>query len=200
MKNVALKVALGLSLASAAALAQGVFVGVEGDYSFGSKLKVKRGDGSKDSIKKAQPGLGIKAGYDFDVARVYGAYIYDFKVKKTANDEDKSVAEWKTHKFIVGADYTPSVAKDLKLVLGGYTGFSKLKMDVFDTHDGSEKGNATGWILGARVGAEYSINENNAVEFGLKADRTDYGKINKFNLVDIKETNLGLYMGYTYKF
>ncbi len=73
-------------------------------------------------------------------------------------------------------------------------------MDVFDTHDGFEKGNATGWILGARVGAEYSINENNAVEFGLKADRTDYGKISKFNLVDIKETNVGLYMGYTYKF
>ena len=200
MKNIVLKVALGLSLASAAALAQGAFVGVEGDYSFGSKLKVKRSDGSKDSIKKAQPGLGIKAGYDFDVARVYGAYIYDFQAKKSLGDEDGTVIKWKTHKFIVGADYTPSVAKDLKLVLGGYTGFSKLKMDVFDTHDGSEKGNATGWILGARVGAEYSINENNAVEFGLKADRTDYGKISKFNLVDIKETNLGLYMGYTYKF
>ena len=199
MKNVVLKVALGLSLASAVALAQGAFVGFEGDYSFNSNLTAKSDNGKSKAIK-AQPGLGIKAGYDFDVARVYGAYIYDFKVKKTANDEDKSVAEWKTHKFIVGADYTPSVAKDLKLVLGGYTGFSKLKLDVFDTHDGSEKGNTTGWILGARVGAEYSINENNAVEFGLKADRTDYGKINKFNLVDIKETNVGLYMGYTYKF
>lgn len=200
MKNVVLKVALGLSLASAAALAQGAFVGVEGDYSFGSKLTVKGDDGSKIKFKKAQPGLGIKAGYDFDVARVYGAYIYDFQAKKSLGDEDGTIIKWKTHKFIVGADYTPSVAKDLKLVLGGYTGFSKLKMDVFDTHDGSEKGNATGWILGARVGAEYSINENNAVEFGLKADRTDYGKINKFNLVDIKETNVGLYMGYTYKF
>ena len=200
MKNVVLKVALGLSLASAAALAQGAFVGVEGDYSFGSKLKVKKVNGSKDSIKKAQPGLGIKAGYDFDVARVYGAYIYDFQAKKSLGNEDGTVVKWNTHKFIVGADYTPSVAKDLKLVLGGYTGFSKLKLDVFDTTDGSEKGNATGWILGARVGAEYSINENNAVEFGLKADRTDYGKINKFNLVDIKETNVGLYMGYTYKF
>ena len=199
MKNVVLKVALGLSLASAAALAQGAFVGFEGDYSFGSNLTAKS-DNGKSKAKKAQPGLGIKAGYDFDVARVYGAYIYDFKVKKTANDEDKSVAEWKTHKFIVGADYTPSVAKDLKLVLGGYTGFSKLKMDVFDTHDGSEKGNSTGWILGARVGAEYSINENNAVEFGLKADRTDYGKISKFDMIDAKETNVGLYMGYTYKF
>ena len=200
MKNVVLKVALGLSLASAAALAQGAFVGVEGDYSFGSKLTVKGDDGSKIKFKKAQPGLGIKAGYDFDVARVYGAYIYDFQAKKSLGDEDGTVVKWNTHKFIVGADYTPSVAKDLKLILGGYTGFSKLKLDVFDTHDGSEKGNATGWILGARVGAEYSINENNAVEFGLKADRTDYGKINKFNLVYIKETNVGLYMGYTYKF
>ena len=199
MKNVVLKVALGLSLASAAALAQGAFVGVEGDYSFSSKLKANSDNGTS-KVKKAQPGLGLKAGYDFDVARVYGAYIYDFQAKKSLGDEDGTVVKWKTHKFIVGADYTPSVAKDLKLVLGGYTGFSKLKMDVFDTHDGSEKGNATGWILGARVGAEYSINENNAVEFGLKADRTDYGKINKFNLVDIKETNVGLYMGYTYKF
>ena len=199
MKNVVLKVALGLSLASAAALAQGAFVGIEGDYSFGSNLTANS-DNGKSKAKKAQPGLGIKAGYDFDVARVYGAYIYDFQAKKSLGDEDGTIIKWKTHKFIVGADYTPSVAKDLKLILGGYTGFSKLKMDVFDTHDGSEKGNATGWILGARVGAEYSINENNAVEFGLKADRTDYGKISKFDMVDAKETNIGLYMGYTYKF
>mgnify|MGYP002744015175 CR=1 FL=1 len=200
MKNAVLKVALGLSLASAAALAQGAFVGVEGDYSFGSKLTVKGDDGSKIKFKKAQSGLGLKAGYDFDVARVYGAYIYDFQAKKSLSDEDGTIIKWKTHKFIVGADYTPSVAKDLKLVLGGYTGFSKLKLDVFDIYDGSEKGNATGWILGARVGAEYSINENNAVEFGLKADRTDYGKISKFDMIDAKETNIGLYMGYTYKF
>ena len=54
--------------------------------------------------------------------------------------------------------------------------------------------------LEQKVGAEYSINENNAVEFGLKADRTDYGKISKFDMIDAKETNIGLYMGYTYKF
>ena len=199
MKNVVLKVALGLSLASAAALAQGAFVGVEGDYSFNSNLTAKS-DNGKSKAKKAQPGLGLKAGYDFEVARVYGAYIYDFKVKKTANDEDKSVAEWKTHKFIVGADYTPSVAKDLKLVLGGYTGFSKLKINGGDAENPMESASTNGWILGARVGAEYSINENNAVEFGLKADRTDYGKISKFDMIDAKETNIGLYMGYTYKF
>ena len=199
MKNVVLKVALGLSLASAAALAQGAFVRVEGDYSFGSNMKAKSDNGTS-KVKKAQPGLGIKAGYDFDVARVYGAYIYDFQAKKSLGDEDGTVVKWNTHKFIVGADYTPSVAKDLKLVLGGYTGFSKLKIKGGDAETPMESASTNGWILGARVGAEYSINENNAVEFGLKADRTDYGKISKFDMIDAKETNLGLYMGYTYKF
>ena len=195
MKNAVLKVALGLSLVSATALAQGAFVGVEGDYSFGSNLS----DKGTSKVKKAQPGLGIKAGYDFDVARVYGAYIYDFQAKKSLGNEDGTIVKWKTHKFIVGADYTPSVAKDLKLVLGGYTGYSKLKMDVFDIYDGSEKASINGWMLGARIGAEYSINENNAVEFGLKADRTKYSSITKYNNAKIKETNVGLYMGYTYK-
>ena len=199
MKNAVLKVALGLSLASAAALAQGAFVGVEGDYSFGSNMKAKSNNGTT-KVKKAQPGLGIKAGYGFDVARVYGAYIYDFQAKKSLGDEDGTVIKWKTHKFIVGADYTPSVAKYLKLILGGYTGYSKLKMDVFDTHDGSEKANTNGWILGARIGAEYSINENNAVDFGLKADRTKCCSIVKYDNAKIKETNVGLYLGYTYKF
>ena len=194
MKNVVLKVALGLSLASAAALAQGAFVGVEGDYSFGSKLTAK---GDDDSIKKAQPGLGLKAGYDFDVARVYGAYIYDFEAKKSLGDKDGSIIKWNTHKFIIGADYTPSLAKDLKLVLGGYTGFSKLKVKGGDAKTPMESVSTNGWILGAKVGAEYSIDENNAVEFGLKTDRTKYRAIDD---AKIEETNLGLYMGYTYKF
>ena len=194
MKNVVLKVALGLSLASAAALAQGAFVGVEGDYSFGSKLTAK---GDDDSIKKAQPGLGLKAGYDFDVARVYGTYIYDFEAKKSLGDKDGSIIKWNTHKFIVGADYTPSLAKDLKLVLGGYTGFSKLKVKGGDAKTPMESVSTNGWILGAKVGAEYSIDENNAVEFGLKTDRTKYRAIDD---AKIEETNLGLYMGYTYKF
>ena len=174
-------------------------MGVEGDYSFSSKLKANSDNGTT-KVKKAQPGLGLKAGYDFDVARVYGAYIYDFQAKKSLGDEDGTIIKWKTHKFIVGADYTPNVAKDLKLVLGGYTGFSKLKLRGGDAENPMESASTNGWILGARVGAEYSINENNAVEFGLKADRTDYGKISKFDFVDTKETNIGLYMGYTYKF
>jgi len=75
MKNVVLKVALGLSLASATALAQGAFIGIEGDYSFNSKLTAKS-DNDTTKVKKAQPGIGLKAGYDFDSFRVYGAYLH----------------------------------------------------------------------------------------------------------------------------
>ena len=66
MKNVVLKVALGLSLASAAALAQGAFIGIEGDYSFNSKLTAKS-DNGKSKVKKAQPGIGLKAGYEIEL-------------------------------------------------------------------------------------------------------------------------------------
>ena len=90
MKNVVLKVVLGLSLASATALAQEAFIGIEGDYSFNSKLTAKSNNDTT-KVKKAQPGIGLKAGYDFDSFRVYGAYIYDFQAKKSLGDEDGTV-------------------------------------------------------------------------------------------------------------
>jgi len=80
MSNLFSKVALGFSLTCALAMAEDAFVGFEGDYSFGSKLKVKSDNGT-EKFKKGQLGLGVKAGYDFDIARVYGAYVYDFQAK-----------------------------------------------------------------------------------------------------------------------
>ena len=200
MSNLVSKVALGLSLTCALAMAEGAFVSFEWDYSFGSKLKVKSDDGT-EKFKKGQLGLGVKAGYDFDIARVYGAYVYDFQAKKPAVDDegDPFTVKWNTHKFIVGADYTPTVAQDFKLVLGGYTGYSRLKIKAVLPNE-TEKGSSKGWILGAKIGGEYSLDANNAIEFGLKADRTDYAKISKLEIEDIKETNVGLYLGYTYKF
>ena len=41
MKNLLVKSSLVLALVSSAALAQGAFVGGEGDYSFNSKIKTK---------------------------------------------------------------------------------------------------------------------------------------------------------------
>ena len=78
MKHFVSKIALWISFGSALAMAEGLFLGLEGDYSFGSKIKSQ----DSDPLKKAQFGLGVKGGYDFNVFRIYGAYIYDFKVKK----------------------------------------------------------------------------------------------------------------------
>ena len=90
MSNLVSKVASGLSLTCA--MAEGTFVGFEGDYSFGSKLKVKSDDGT-EKFKKGQLGLGVKVGYDFDIARVYGAYVYDFQAKKSLNNKDGTVVK-----------------------------------------------------------------------------------------------------------
>lgn len=52
MSNLFSKVALGFSLTCALAMAEDAFVGFEGDYSFGSKLKVKGDDGIVEKFKK----------------------------------------------------------------------------------------------------------------------------------------------------
>ncbi|WP_314071065.1 hypothetical protein [Campylobacter showae] len=43
------------------------------------------------------------------------------------------------------------------------------------------------------MGGEYSLDANNAIELGFKADKTFYS-------YNTKETNTGFYLGYTYKF
>ncbi|WP_258058564.1 porin family protein [Campylobacter hyointestinalis] len=129
MRNSTLKICLVASMVCSFALAEGAFIGVESDYSFKSNLKMKYNDGEKETFKKAQTGIGIKGGYDFDMYRVYGSYVYDFQTSKTIVDEDgdSSKLKWLTHKFIVGADYTPSITDNFKLAVGPYTGYSRLK-------------------------------------------------------------------------
>ncbi|MEH1009615.1 hypothetical protein QM027_00200 [Campylobacter concisus] len=100
MKNCVLKSVLALSLAGSFALAQGGFVGVEGGYDFSSKLK----DNDGLSFKDNRPNLGIKGGYDFDVARVYGGYFYHTEAKDNFNYTDNGVKhdvsiKWTTHKI-----------------------------------------------------------------------------------------------------
>lgn len=205
MKNVVLKVALGLSLASAAALAQGAFVGVEGDYSFNSNLTAKS-DNGKSKAKKAQPGLGIKAGYDFDVARVYGGYFYHTEAKDNFNYTDDGVKhdvsiKWTTHKFVVGGDYTPAITDNFKLIAGLYTGVSVVNFKArlyTNTLKATYDTTKAGWLVGTRLGAEYSFDKNNALEFGIKADRSWYSTDE--DLDNLKSTDIGAYLGYTYKF
>lgn len=200
MKNCVLKSVLVLSLAGSFALAQGGFVGVEGGYDFSSKI-TSEGDGLKDN----RPNIGIKGGYDFDVARVYGGYFYHAEAKNSENDTLNGVdgtvnMKWTTHKFVVGGDYTPTIANNFKLVAGLYTGLSVINYKanfnsntVRATYDLTK----SGWLIGTRLGAEYSFDGHNAIEFGIKADKSWY---HAEDFDDLKSTDIGAYLGYTYKF
>lgn len=208
-KSKILVAALTASACVSVAVADGAYMGVEADYSFKSNLKAKI-ENETFKIKDGQAGLGLKAGYDFGVWRAYGAYIHDFKASKNDSDNGSRWKDmWKTHKFLVGADYTPQIASGFKAVVGAYTGLSILKfqndwsdMDATGavTDSGSDKDSFKGWIIGAKVGGIYEINANNEIEFGYKFDRTDYGKSNELEISDLKETNHGIYLGYNYKF
>lgn len=192
MKNLALKASLVASLLVSQTFAESAFIGFEGDYSFRSNLKI-----DSDSIGKGQAGLGIKAGYDFDTFRAYGAYVYDLKTKKTFTDDgDRVELKWTKHSFLIGGDYTPSISNSFKLLAGAYTGVSRINIKV-RRDDESSKFNFTGIVVGAKLGGIYEIDKSNAVEFGYKADYTKYNK--KYD-AKLKETNHGLFVGYTYKF
>lgn len=54
-----------------------------------------------------------------------------------------------------------------------------------------------GLAYGAKVGTLYDINENNEVEFGIKAEQLNYSKKQG---VKPTYTGAGLYVGYAYKF
>ena len=206
MKNCVLKSVLALSLAGSFALAQGGFVGVEGGYDFSSKLK----DNDGLSFKDNRPNIGIKGGYDFDVARVYGGYFYHTEAKDNFNYTDNGVKhdvsiKWTTHKFVIGGDYTPTIGENLKLVAGLYTGLSILNLKAnisasngTKTYSNTYDVTKAGFLLGARLGAEYSFDKNNALEFGIKADRSWYSTDE--DLDNLKSTDIGAYLGYTYKF
>jgi len=53
MKNLVSKVALGLSFFCSLAMAEGALIGIEGDYSFKSKLKTKFVEDPQQTDKKA---------------------------------------------------------------------------------------------------------------------------------------------------
>ncbi|MGH1600748.1 outer membrane beta-barrel protein [Campylobacter majalis] len=179
--------ALVAGVCASAAFAEGAFVGVNAGYDIRSQLKA---DG--DKVKDSRPTIELKAGYDFDIFRVYGSYEYGFEAKDSI---DGSKLKYKTHKFLLNADYTPEITTDLKLVAGGYVGASYLKLKVFD-EAGTNKVSDTAPIIGLRLGAQYSLDTNNAIEFGVK---TDYAK-HKRDGESAKNTNTGLYLGYNYKF
>ena len=194
MKSSFLKASMIACAVCSFAMAEGAFIGYEGGYSFASNVKLSEAnDGAR--LRKGQFNSGVKAGYDFDSFRAYGAYFYSFQTKKQIeNDDDRFTVKWKKHSLLAGVDYTPSITEDIKLVLGGYTGVSRLLISRDDT---DHKFYDTGFVLGAKFGAEYLLDENNILEAGMKTDYTFY---KADDVSKVRESNIGLYVGYTYKF
>ena len=194
MKSSFLKASMIACAVCSFAMAEGAFIGYEGGYSFASNVKLSEAnDGAR--LRKGQFNSGVKAGYDFDSFGAYGAYFYSFQTKKQIeDDDDRFTVKWKKHSLLAGVDYTPSITKDIKLVAGGYTGVSRLAITRDDVN---KKFYDTGFVLGAKFGAEYLLDQNNILEAGIKTDYTFY---KADDVSRVRESNIGLYVGYTYKF
>lgn len=168
---------------SSTAAAEGAFIGGE----VGAKrLSFKADASGHEQVMD----LGLKAGYDFDNARVYGAYHYN-----TAG-ELEDAGEYSINNVVVGADFTPASSSNpnLKGLFGAYAGYSDLD------------GEADGAILGVRVGGIYNFTKNHELEFGVKGEFANYGKITLGEVngqeikAKVKAANFGGFLGYNYKF
>lgn len=209
MKNKILIAAFAAAACVSVGSSEGLLLGIEGDYSFKSSITSKWTDedySDTDKDSKGQAAIGFKGGYDFDIARVYGEYMYDFKTSKSGSDEYGNFKhEWSKHSLLVGGDFTPEITNSFRLVAGAYTGVSFLKYkDSYNDFSGDSDSiskTVPGWVIGARLGGLYSFDEHNEIEFGYKADYTRY-KANKLDedLDKVYETNHGLYLGYNFKF
>ena len=195
-----LSVGVGFSLACSVAVANesGAFVGVEAGV-MNSKFK-----DSDDALKDNVGNFGIKMGYRFTpMFRAYGAYNYATKAEesfsyKTQYVNVKSNAEISVHKFLAGFDATPEIAANTRAVVGVYGGIASLNGDYSGNFNGSHDSGSdseNGFIYGGKLGALYEIGTGE-IEGGFKAEQVSYrADGDKF-----KQTNLGLYIGYNYKF
>lgn len=207
---------------SSIAAAEGVFVGGSLDAQ-SSKLKESDCIGECASLSGSRIGLGLKAGYDFGQFRVYGQYQHNFKAKETEtvteyytwqgqqyhSYTDDGEWSWTTNDLSVGADFTPSFSDNFKGLLGGYLGYSHLKYKynvVHLTNNGNNVKywnggwNANGFQYGVRLGGIYSFNQNNELEFGVKAEQVRYSADDDGDSFKFKTTNYGGFVGYNYKF
>ncbi|MCI5968316.1 MAG: porin family protein [Helicobacter sp.] len=176
-------------------------MGIEGGM-INSKFK-----GDDISLKDNVPAFGIKMGYRFTPNfRTYGAYNYVTKAKGNygyVNNYGEWIeeAEINVHKFLVGFDITPEIATNTRAVVGVYGGVAIANFDVTGVttdvqYISTISASGSHFIYGAKLGALYEIGAGE-IEVGFKADQVSY-KVEDAG--KLKQTNLGLYIGYNYKF
>ncbi|EAI0345717.1 porin family protein [Campylobacter coli] len=209
-----LSVIVGIALFSSSALAaeeSGFFIGADAAY-VQTKVKGdlkhnKTGAVFNGDLSSSIPILGLRMGYRFnDLHRLYAAYNYSDEFSDIIRTPKLRIeSDFNTHKFLLGYDFTPEIFKRLRAVAGGYLGYAKTSIDL-KTSLLSLSQDFDGFVYGAKIGAIFELGASNEIEVGFKAEQIEYNTRNYYqetigsNFYDPRQTNYGLYLGYTYKF
>ncbi|ECH5494009.1 outer membrane beta-barrel protein [Campylobacter coli] len=209
-----LSVIVGIALFSSSALAaeeSGFFIGADAAY-VQTKVKGdlkhnKTGAVFNGDLSSSIPILGLRMGYRFnDLHRLYVAYNYSDEFSDIIRTPNLRIeSDFNTHKFLLGYDFTPEIFKRLRAVAGGYLGYAKTSIDL-KTSLLSLSQDFDGFVYGAKIGAIFELGTSNEIEVGFKAEKIEYNTRNYYqeiigsNFYDPRQTNYGLYLGYTYKF
>ncbi|EDC2909544.1 outer membrane beta-barrel protein [Campylobacter coli] len=209
-----LSVIVGIALFSSSALAaeeSGFFIGADAAY-VQTKVKGdlkhnKTGAVFNGDLSSSIPILGLRMGYRFnDLHRLYVAYNYSDEFSDIIRTPKLRIeSDFNTHKFLLGYDFTPEIFKRLRAVAGGYLGYAKTSIDL-KTSLLSLSQDFDGFVYGAKIGAIFELGTSNEIEVGFKAEKIEYNTRNYYqeiigsNFYDPRQTNYGLYLGYTYKF
>ncbi|ELD0561454.1 outer membrane beta-barrel protein [Campylobacter coli] len=209
-----LSVIVSIALFSSSALAaeeSGFFIGADAAY-VQTKVKGdlkhnKTGAVFNGDLSSSIPILGLRMGYRFnDLHRLYVAYNYSDEFSDIIRTPNLRIeSDFNTHKFLLGYDFTPEIFKRVRAVAGGYLGYAKTSIDL-KTSLLSLSQDFDGFVYGAKIGAIFELGTSNEIEVGFKAEKIEYNTRNYYqeiigsNFYDPRQTNYGLYLGYTYKF
>ncbi len=209
-----LSVIVGIALFSSSALAaeeSGFFIGADAAY-VQTKVKGdlkhnKTGAVFNGDLSSSIPILGLRMGYRFnDLHRLYVAYNYSDEFSDIIRTPKLRIeSDFNTHKFLLGYDFTPEIFKRVRAVAGGYLGYAKTSINL-KTSLLSLSQDFDGFVYGAKIGAIFELGTSNEIEVGFKAEKIEYNTRNYYqeiigsNFYDPRQTNYGLYLGYTYKF
>ena len=143
-------------------------------------------------------------GYDFGLVRTYAGYYFICKrIDAKIETGGQGYLSFKHKKYVLGIDFTPSIADNIKLVVGGYGSLEQMTYKANGRLSSvyiNEKGDLNGAVVGGKVGsiintAIFNPDLNNAeLEFGIKGD---YAKFNKH---EAKHSSVGAYVGMNIKF
>ena len=214
--NLIAKLVLASSLAVSLAYGEGLFVGPTATYNFKQDTKgileiplnamsiVNNNGGLKTTENKY--GIGLKFGYDFDLWRVYTAFIYDSGGEESRDNIAGSMAvNTDSSDFLLGIDWTPNFSEQFKMLTGIMLGASKHTTDIslsISSLTYETQINQTGFVYGLRLGGIYGFNKHNEIEFGFEIKEAKYSDkyTTNFNIVNLKRTTAGMFIGYSYKF